>query len=49
MTKLKANLAEYFLTAVVVCALAYLFIVPTVNSIADSMDNSANMIAEAGK
>ncbi len=44
---MKATL-EYILTTLVVMGAAYLIVSPLVNMVAQSMDDSANMIAEAG-
>ena len=45
---MKATL-EYILTTLVVMGAAYLIVSPLVNMVAQSMDDSANMIAEAGR
>jgi H+/gluconate symporter-like permease len=40
---------EYVLTAALALTLAYIIVSPMVNRVAQSMDDSANMIAEAGR
>lgn len=42
-----SSVLEYAVTTVLVLALAYLIVTPLVNRVAQSMDDSANMIAEA--
>jgi F0F1-type ATP synthase membrane subunit b/b' len=39
--------ADYFITTIVALVLAWLVVVPIVSHVAQSMDNSANMIAKA--
>ena len=42
-----SRVLEYALTAAIGLLVAYLFVIPVVERVAQSMDNSANMIAEA--
>jgi hypothetical protein len=42
------NVVDYLIVAALGLVLAFMVVVPAVESVAQSLDNSANMIANAG-